>query len=606
MYIWLLFVLKSVLFFKLSKVRHTYRVVLAFDGAVWLSIYGGLFMGMSAQSAHLLWIILYTFGSVLMFVDVIYFGYFNEWVSVHMIKSAGLAMSVLDSVKELMTFKRLVFLLDLPILWVLYRRWETGGSVDDYRIVLTGVGVAAIVILLADSKRRKAISRQSFIGFHCKDIYRAMTGPMVPFDREEGDELAEAVIRRSQTPKNPYTANAKGKNVLLIQVESLQNFCIGKTYNGVELTPNLNRFVHAQGSVYFDHFYQVLGHGNTSDAEFVSQNSLYPSVREASCFRYGKVDFVGLPSILKKAGYATYAYHGFDGAFYARNTLFAAEGFDRFVAGADYREGKKVGMGLNDGDFYAQTVNYLQRLKDEKSPFYALVISLSSHHPFLMPKELQKVPLLPEDEGTLLGRYINAIHYADAMLGKFLDDLKTKGILDNAIVAIHGDHYGVSNVLEENRQSMERFLNRPYTYEAMLNVPLILNLGEDVPAVVDHTTGSFLDIMPTLLNLLGLENSDGIMFGTDLFSEAHRQIVPQQTYMRRGSFISDEVLFDFSWDGIVENSTAQERHTQKIIDPTPYFHLSGEIVAEIQLNDWLLDHNKIRRKRGRGVTKDAK
>ncbi|MBL2468676.1 hypothetical protein ELJ42_30300, partial [Klebsiella pneumoniae] len=73
--------------------------------------------------------------------------------------------------------------------------------------------------------------------------------------------------------KNLFGA-AKGKNVILISMESTQNFVINKKINGKEITPFLNEFI--KDSFYFDNFYHQTGQGKTSDAEFIVENSLYP------------------------------------------------------------------------------------------------------------------------------------------------------------------------------------------------------------------------------------------------------------------------------------------------------------------------------------------
>ena len=83
---------------------------------------------------------------------------------------------------------------------------------------------------------------------------------------------------------------AEGRNVIMIQVEALQNFVINKTYNGVELTPNINRLIRGD-TIYFDHFYTNVGKGNTADAEFSALNSLYPSETRESYTLYEENNF---------------------------------------------------------------------------------------------------------------------------------------------------------------------------------------------------------------------------------------------------------------------------------------------------------------------------
>ncbi|NMR95768.1 LTA synthase family protein, partial [Vibrio parahaemolyticus] len=81
-------------------------------------------------------------------------------------------------------------------------------------------------------------------------------------------------ILEKEYPTNEYTGIGAGKNLIVIQVEALQNFVLFEEINGFEITPNLNKLVKDSGTLYYDNFFQLVGKGNTSDAEVAILNSL--------------------------------------------------------------------------------------------------------------------------------------------------------------------------------------------------------------------------------------------------------------------------------------------------------------------------------------------
>lgn len=93
---------------------------------------------------------------------------------------------------------------------------------------------------------------------------------------------------------------AKGKNVIVVSLESLQTFLIGATVNGQEVTPFLNQFT--KESYYFDNFFHQTGQGKTSDAEFLVDTSMYPLDRGAVFFTHGNNEYTATPQFYVSRG----------------------------------------------------------------------------------------------------------------------------------------------------------------------------------------------------------------------------------------------------------------------------------------------------------------
>ena len=130
-----------------------------------------------------------------------------------------------------------------------------------------------------------------------------------------------------------------------------------------------------------------------------------------------------------------------------------------FYSKVDYQIDKEniIGLGLSDKEFFRQSIEKIQTISTEHEKWYGLLIMLSNHTPFSDVEKYGEFPVdikenvtledgtvetkvYPYMEGTKLGNYFKSIHYADSALGELLTGLDEKGLLDNTIVVLYGDH----------------------------------------------------------------------------------------------------------------------------------------------------------------------
>ena len=404
-----------------------------------------------------------------------------------------------------------------------------------------------------------SLGNQEFFAYHLKDIVNS-------FWPNGSDSQMNGLSKDYGMEKNgPQFGVAENRNIVIIQVESLQNFVMGETYNGQELTPNLNDLME-ENSTYFPRFYQQIGSGNTSDAEFAANHSLYGTLASYTYKLFSENYFRGLPVLLGEQGYDTAVFHAFeDTTFWNREEAYPAIGFQRFYGGlndqgrdGDYTMTEWMGWGLTDSEFYPQTVALMKELNQ---PFYGMVISLSNHHPYEMLPQYRFIDLLPEDQGTLVGNYLNSVAYTDYSLGVFFQQMKDAGLYENTLFVLYGDHVGLTHSPEID-ESMERLLGHPYGPLDMLNVPLLIHIPSPespLPKEIS-TVGGQTDILPTIAYLMGWERLDTLYVGHNLYT-VNQGFVAQQTYMPKGSFISDDMVYVMSRDGIFENGEAWDTST---------------------------------------------
>lgn len=437
-----------------------------------------------------------------------------------------------------------------------------------------------------------SISNQEFYSFHIKDILRAVTGGDSDFKYSFSDSYA--------TEKNgPLFGVAKGRNLIVIQIESLQNLVINKTYNGQEITPNLNQII-KENTIYFDNYYQQIGSGNTSDAEFATNHSIYGSLSSYTYKLFAKNYFKGLPKLLKEQGYQTAVYHAYeDRDFWNREDAYYSIGFDTYYGGIGGTDNGQfdmtewMGWGLTDSEFYKQAMPYI---KNMAQPFYSFIISLSNHHPFQMLDKYQFIDLLPQDEGTIFGNYLNSAAYTDYALGQLMQQLKDEGIYDNSVIAFYGDHLGLPKSDEEIYQSVSNFIGKDYDFDTMMNIPLIITVPgaeQNINQTVSISGGQ-MDFLPTIAYLMGFDTLDTVYMGHNLLT-IDSGFVAEQTYMTKGSFFQDDIVYEMSRDGVFENGRAWNKKTGESIPVKDCYEGYLRSMSIINTSEYILKNDVLRK-----------
>lgn len=347
---------------------------------------------------------------------------------------------------------------------------------------------------------------------------------------------------QAQTSPILYGA-AKGKNLIILQMESFQNFLIHLTIDGQEITPNMNKL--ADSSIYFPRFFQQVGQGNTSDAEFIVNTSFYVPPDGPATEIYAPKELPSLPKLLQAEGYDTATFHTNEVDFWNRGELYRALGFNRYYDKSFFGEEDTIFYGSSDEVLYSKTSAELARMNERSEPFYAQVISMSSHNPFTIPEDKYRMKLPERYEGTFVGDYIRAQNYADYALGQVIAELKENHVWEDSLIVVYGDHRGlpIFSLKAEDKALLEEILGYEYTERDLINIPLILSSAElPVPSVQYHLGGQ-VDILPTVANLLGVSLDNHIHFGQDLLNQTAYNLLPQRYYLPSGSFVNNEELF---------------------------------------------------------------
>ncbi|MFC5469354.1 LTA synthase family protein [Cohnella suwonensis] len=487
------------------------------------------------------------------FAVIMYYKYFGVIVTYHALQQVGQVTEVKGSVFSLLHPYFLFIYTDIVAFLLLFmnrrfRKWGKSRAVRESNVLISAIFFlsAAISVMNVwihrDSiNELKQAENMGIINYEVYAILSSFTEKV----EDPSNATPEAIAKLKGTSEQAaplYWGKAQGRNLIVLQVEAMQNFLLNRTIDGQEITPVMNEL--AKNHFYFPRFYQQVGQGNTSDAEFVVNTSFYVPQHGAASQDYGNLALPSMPKELAAHGYQTATFHTNDVQFWNRKQLYAALGFDKYYDAKFFGDEDVVFFGASDEVLYDKTADELLKMSQSGKPFYSQVITMSSHHPFDIPERKIRFKLPERYEGTLVGDYIESQNYADYALGLFIDKLKKNGLWDKSVIVIYGDHMGlpIYSLSDHEKSLMEELYGREYKFPEMMNIPLtIMAPGADEPKVFPQTGGQ-VDIFPTVANLLGVSLKDHIHFGQDLLNQTSN-LLPQRYYLPSGSFVNDKGIF---------------------------------------------------------------
>lgn len=525
--------------------------------------------------------------TLILFAVLMYYKYYGVIVTYFALAQVNQVTAVKNSVFSLMDPYYLFIFTDIIIMAiVLFTRkkavnWKKESSRKENKRFITAVFAVSVALCLFNVLPNRAsmneivkAEQMGILNYEAYMIFSSKKQDLVDPNQITQEKINTLKnIQASAAPQLYKTA--EGKNLIIIQMESFQNFLVNLKIDGQEITPNFNKLVNE--NYYFKHFYQQVGQGNTSDAEFVVNSSLYIPPRGAATQMYADKELPSLPKLLKANGYDTATFHTNVVEFWNRGELYKALGFDRYHDQRFFGQEDTVFFGPSDEILYAKTAAELERMNESGKPFYSHVISMTAHHPYAIPEDKQMMELPERYEGTFAGDYIRAQNYADYALGLFIQDLKDRGIWEDSLIVLYGDHLGlpIYSLDRDDKELMAEIYGREYTYTDMINIPLVVVNPSAPEAKVFDQLGGQVDILPTVANLLGLSLDNQLHFGQDLFNQTYN-VLPQRYYLPSGSFLSSQELFmsgsgfedgkhlPIAGDGVKEQEATEEEYQRAL------------------------------------------
>ena len=471
------------------------------------------------------WVLLATgvFASLLLLADVVYYRFFGDMLSAPALLAIRQTGRVWGSVGTLVTPGLVFLILDWPLaLWLAarttrVRAWPAART----RAVAPAAAIGALAVsgLLVAAPRtlaaapldqmfraRSIVEQLGPFGYHAYDAWTFARASWLRPPITDAQVRDAADWFRARAPlraAGPAFGAARGRNLIVVQVESLQDFAVDFRAGGQDVMPHLRRWT--ADAIRFTNVTDETSEGRTSDAELTTMTSLLPLDHGAAAFRFPRNHYLALPAVLAAHGYATLSAVPFEAGFWNRRVMHPAYGFEQSLFEPDFQMTEQIGWGLNDRDFLQQMIPRLERLAP---PFAAWMITLSLHHPFEAFPDAHKVLKLGALEGSSFGNYLHTMRFFDQALEEFRAALARDGLLEKSVLVVFGDHDAgfardpaLARMIGIGADDLAWTLND--------RVPLFVRVGGLAPD--DRLTGARAipagqtDVAPTVLALLGVD-----------------------------------------------------------------------------------------------------
>lgn len=537
----------------------------------------------------------------LLYANVVYFRFFSDFLTFSTLNQVSNVDSMGGAVGASFQWYDFVYFLDIiAYLFILIfkQKWL---SLNVFHkkfipvVMATAVALFFLNLAFAETDRPELLTRTfdhkylvKYLGPYNFTVYDGVK--TIQNNQQKAlaseDDLTKVLNYTKQKQTTPNMENygkAKGKNIIKIHLESFQTFLINKKVNGHEVTPFLNKLSSGQDDFrYYPNFYHQTGQGKTSDAEFTMDNSLYGLPQGSAFSLKGDNTYQSLPAILhQQENMTTNVMHGDYKTFWNRDQVYRHFGVDKFYDATYYDMSPEnlENLGLKDKEFFKESADYLSK---EKKPFYSHLITLTNHYPFTLSEEDASIPPGNTGNSTVDG-YIQTAHYLDQSVEQFINDLKKRGLYDDSVIILYGDHYGIS---ENHNKAMSQLLGEPITPAKFndLNKTGFWIKAPGVEPKVDPTYAGQVDVMPTLLHLMGIDTKNYIMLGTDMLSKDHKQLIP----FRNGDFVTDQYKY-------VNGKAYSHKDNKPLTTPPADLQKNkNQVENDLEINDEILNGDLMR------------
>lgn len=323
-------------------------------------------------------------------------------------------------------------------------------------------------------------------------------------------------LSQSVTDYNEYTGMFKDKNVIVILMESVNETIINE-----ELYPNFYKLYNE--GWHWNNSYSPRNSCATGNNEFSAMTGLYSLYNACTSNVYlNNTYFEAIFNLFNEAGYNTNSMHDFSEWYYKRPTIHTNMG------SKEYFNANKLGIKTasyygewpDDREFFnkALDINFANNGK-----WMTWLTTVTSHQPYSSSStygDLYKDEFKAMGYSTSMSRYMSKLKVLDEAIGLLYKRLENANLLDDTVLVLLADHYpyglSKSTVAETINHSLE-----DYEIE---RTPFVIYNSTMKPKEFDEYT-SYINLVPTIANLLGLNYDPRLYTGTDLLSNDYESLV---------------------------------------------------------------------------------
>lgn len=380
----------------------------------------------------------------------------------------------------------------------------------------------------------------------CKDVYTHYIYPLTPAyasaQKQAKEELDGYFEQRTDEKNNAMTGVLEGKNVILVLMESMDDWMIGTH------TPTISKLM-SEG-INFTQFYTP-GYGGirTFNSEFCINTGSFLSSDGGYAFDYVTNTYEhSLANQLRNQGYSAKVFHYNDPAFYSRGVFSPAMGYEEYVYYKNYVSDEAWKTAQYDDTLLFTNEELCDTFFREGQTFN-FIITRSAHLSYTYNEVLsywglQKYPEyrgLTGEERTDCA--LLKARLVDDMFAALLEQLEQRGELENTVIIGVTDHYSygyrIPGSLELDYETMYKLSG--VDQELLLEKTPCFIWSADLQAQEVDKTMNTSDLLPTLLNLFGIDSPYSYL-GQDIFSDDYEGYA----IFSDGSWISGNLGFDAS------------------------------------------------------------
>lgn len=330
--------------------------------------------------------------------------------------------------------------------------------------------------------------------------------------------LNKYFINNKITDENEYTGLYKDKNLIVIMMESVNDIIINK-----EDYPNFYK-LYSEGW-HWENNYSPRNSCSTGNNEMSGMTSLYSIYNTCTANIYkDNTYFESIFNLFNKNNYYTFSAHDYSEHYYYRHIIHSNMGSQKYYGveelGIDYSSQYK--NWASDEDFMKVVNDIINNVDSDK--FMTWLTTVSSHQPYYYSSIEGDKYLSLYDNLDLkidLKRYKSKLKILDNALGILIDGLTASGKLDDTVIVLFGDHYPYG--LSTNTINSVLDYDTGVDYESE-RVPFVIYNSKMEPKVFKEYT-SYVNILPTVANLFGLNYDPRLYMGTDLLSKDYKSLV---------------------------------------------------------------------------------
>lgn len=341
--------------------------------------------------------------------------------------------------------------------------------------------------------------------------------------------LEEVFSKENTSSSNEYTGIFKDKNVIFVQLEGLDSWLLTE-----KDTPNLYALMNNSFN-FTNHFSYYNGGGSTFNSEFaVNTGYITPLSYNQNAYTFNKNLFnYSMANMFKDAGYLVNAFHMNSKEFYSRGINYSNWGFDNYYGLKDMVNYRDNSYMLDTELVNNETFYDLMFHSDKR--FVDYIITYSAHMPFNQSKGVCKLILDREKEASLDSEELEVLtpqtelteedcarlqaNETDKMVGLLIQALRDNNLYDNTVLVVFTDHYLYTlndmTILDRYKETDNNLIN---------HTPFFIWSSNTKKKEIKEVT-SQLNILPTVLNLFGIDYNSNYYIGTDALSNNYKGIV---------------------------------------------------------------------------------